>query len=86
MGKRNWYSTFRLPFLPSSTEVDFTSIFTRLITREDFWYEFLCSSSTVRRFNVMYGSNSFQPKGKGKIHPTAGHEGLEGEERHVSIL
>jgi len=37
------------------------------------WYEFL-----FWRFNVMYGSNSFQPKGKGKIHPRTGHEGLEG--------
>ena len=34
----------------------------------------------------MCGSNSFQLKSKGKIYLRAGHEGLEGEERHVSTL
>lgn len=55
MRKRNWYSTFRLPFLPSSMEVDFASIFTLLIIREDF----LASVFVSWRFDVMYGSNSF---------------------------
>jgi hypothetical protein len=43
------------------------------------WHEFLCSSTAVWRFNVMCCSNSFQPKGKGKVHPRAVHEGLDGE-------
>jgi hypothetical protein len=60
-------------------EVDFASIFTLLIIREDF----LASAFVFWRFSVMYVSNSFQPKGKGKIHPRAGHKSLEGEERRV---
>jgi len=82
MRKQHWYSTFRLPFLPSSTEVDFACIFALLIIREDF----LASVFVFWHLNVMYGSNSFQPKGKGKINSRAGHESLEEEERRVSTL